>query len=107
VLRVPASRRTPQQAETIKAHVRSHELGALRREFALTLARRPLPEDLRRIELEQDLERASRPVAIDVPLALLRQDVEQSSRQLTQKRLTAVQDLTWALINTPSFLFNR
>jgi len=37
----------------------------------------------------------------------LRKDVDLSKHQLEEKRLTAAQDLTWALINTPSFLFNR
>jgi hypothetical protein len=37
----------------------------------------------------------------------LRQDAEQSKIQVANKRLTGVQDLTWALVNTPAFLFNR
>ena len=35
-------------------------------------------------------------------------NLEQASKkQLENRRLTATQDLTWALINSPSFLFNR
>ena len=30
-----------------------------------------------------------------------------SAKLIENKRLTGVQDLSWALINTPSFLFNR
>jgi hypothetical protein len=37
----------------------------------------------------------------------LRLDTAMSVRQLTDKRLTMAQDLAWALINNPAFLFNR
>ena len=33
--------------------------------------------------------------------------MDYSTRQSADRRLTAAQDLTWALINSPSFLFNR
>ena len=53
------------------------------------------------------LEEVSRPVPLDPVLAQLRLDVEQSKKQIGNARLTAAQDLTWALINSPAFLFNR
>ena len=40
-------------------------------------------------------------------LALLRKDVEMSIQQSVSRRLTAAQDVTWALINSPAFLFNH
>ena len=43
----------------------------------------------------------------DALLLQLRTDLEQSKSQLANPRLTAVQDLTWALINSPAFLFNH
>jgi hypothetical protein len=79
----------------------------LKLDFAVALARQPLPEDeeLKRLELE--LARATRAVPTDPVLVQLRKDVELSRQQLDDRRLTAAQDLTWALINTPAFLFNR
>jgi hypothetical protein len=40
-------------------------------------------------------------------LERLKVDAEQSEKQLQAERLTAAEDLTWALINSPAFLFNR
>jgi len=44
---------------------------------------------------------------LDPLLARLEQDVKFSTRQLEQSRLTVAQDLAWALINSPEFLFNH
>jgi hypothetical protein len=53
------------------------------------------------------LEKVSAPIKLDPILVQLRIDAEASKRQITDKRLTVVQDLAWALINNPAFLFNR
>ena len=37
----------------------------------------------------------------------LRKDVEMSVKQAAFRRLTAAQDVAWALINSPAFLFNH
>ena len=49
----------------------------------------------------------SQPVPVDPRLAQLQSDLAMSTRQLTDKRLTAAQDIAWALINSPAFLFNH
>jgi hypothetical protein len=46
-------------------------------------------------------------VPLDPSLERLRKDTDLSAVQLKNQRLTATQDLTWALINTPAFLFNH
>ncbi|MFN0068395.1 MAG: DUF1549 and DUF1553 domain-containing protein, partial [Limisphaerales bacterium] len=107
ILKVPAAQRNDAQRGRLLAHLRGQQPEMLHRDFAVELARRPLPEDERQKELELNLARAARPVPVDPVLVQLRQDVELSSHQLAQKRLTATQDLAWALINTPAFLFNR
>ena len=53
------------------------------------------------------LEFAQRPVQPDPALVDLRRDLEMSVQQATARRLTAAQDITWALINSPAFLFNH
>ncbi len=43
----------------------------------------------------------------DAELVRLEKDLAQSQKQLDKLRLTAAQDLSWALINSPAFLFNH
>jgi hypothetical protein len=107
VVRVAARKRDEAQRAKLLEHIRGREVGMLRRDFILELARKPLAEDARLRELELDLERATRSVPVDPVLVELRRDYELSGRQMEHRRLTAVQDLAWALINTPAFLFNR
>ena len=73
----------------------------------LVTARKPLPTDQKINDYRAALTKASRPIFTDAALAQLRQDAELSARQMANRRLTSTQDLAWALINTPSFLFNR
>ena len=51
--------------------------------------------------------KAELPIKLDAKLVQIRLDAEQSKAQLANKRLTGVQDLAWALINNPAFLFNH
>ncbi len=99
--------RNDQQQSRLLTHYRTLDPEMLKLDFRAELARRPLPEDARLKELELELARATRPVLTDPVVVQLRKDVELSAQQLDRKRLTAAQDLTWALINTPAFLFNR
>ncbi len=59
------------------------------------------------VRIRKKLKRVSLPVPDDAVVARLEKDLSQSEKQLTNRRLTATQDLAWALINSPSFLFNR
>lgn len=44
---------------------------------------------------------------LDPEWVRLTQSVTAGTDQYKNERLTGAQDLTWALINSPSFLFNR
>ena len=74
---------------------------------ALTNAKKPRPADPKVAELEADIKEAEKPLPQDYKLAQLRKDAGLSEQQKNQKRLTAAQDIAWAIINTPAFLFNR
>jgi WD40 repeat protein/mono/diheme cytochrome c family protein len=78
-----------------------------KRTAALAEAQKPLPVDPKLKELRDKLAEVSQPVPVDPRLAQLRGDVAMSVKQLGDKRLTAAQDIAWALINSPAFLFNH
>jgi len=58
-------------------------------------------------ELKAALAKAEEHIHIDPYLVQLRVDAGASSKQSENKRLTVVQDLTWALVNSAGFLFNH
>lgn len=74
---------------------------------ALTAAQTPIPDDPGVVAMRRSIEELSKPIPIDATLLSLRTDAEQSKQQLQNVRLTAAEDLVWALINSPAFLFNR
>ena len=59
------------------------------------------------VQRRQTLASVSMPIPDDAILVQLNSDVKYSAEQLEQRRLTMAQDLTWALINSPAFLFNH
>ena len=76
----------------------------------LWAAKGPFPAinpDKKMGELKKALEYAQIPIEEDPRLVRFRRDVEMSAGQAENPRLTAAQDLTWALINNPAFLFNH
>jgi len=74
---------------------------------ALANNNQPLPPDATQEQKKAQVAELSKATPIDAKLAQLRADVTISEQQLGNKRLTAVQDLTWALMNSPAFLFNH
>jgi len=99
--------RSSEDSELLRRHVESHDAEFLKLQQAVVVARRPVPEDPRIKELQMAITKASDLVRTDPVLVQLRSDAQFSVRQLTDSRLTAAQDLAWALINHPAFLFNR
>jgi WD40 repeat protein len=99
--------RTEAQRNTLLAFHRAIDPEYRGRLDALNASRAPLPADAHLKELQARLEAAGKPLPLDPRLASLRADVEMSIKQAIDRRLTAAQDITWALINSPSFLFNH
>ena len=107
VLKIEAAQRSPDQIQIVKDYVNSHDPDQLKLEQALTVAKKPLPDDPKLKELQGVLARVSESVKIDPALVQFRIDAEASARQVGNTRLTSAQDIAWALINHPAFLFNR
>ncbi len=107
VLSIPAADRTAAQREALAAYQRSSDVGLHKKQQALAKAQLPVPEDAQLKKFKAALAAAELPVLLDPKLAQLRADAALSETQLTNQRLTGAQDLAWALLNTPAFLFNR
>lgn len=102
-----APRRTPEQNAVLTQHFLNQFRDYQAQRKVLANARRPVPVDPQLIALEAKHVDAQKPIVLDPKLVQLRRDAELSARQLANKRLTNAQDLAWALINSPAFLFNH
>ncbi|RMF42650.1 MAG: DUF1549 domain-containing protein, partial [Planctomycetota bacterium] len=103
----PTSGRTEQVLAPLVAYLKKSDGKWLELEAALAEARQPVPPDAELVGLQTKAKLLEVETPEDPALVQLRKDVEQSARQLKNRRLTIAQDLTWALINSPAFLFNH
>ncbi len=106
-VRAPAGERTPEQAAAILDYHRNTDAEFWIRKQAVVDLSGPLPADSKLTALHAALAQAEIPLSLDPYLIQLREDAKAAGRQNVNKRLTVVQDLTWALINSPGFLFNH
>jgi hypothetical protein len=106
-VRAPAGQRTPDQSAAVIDHFRASDAQFWKRKQTLATAREPIPVDPKFTELKKNLATAEEPIRLDPKLVQLREDSKMSAAQQENKRLTAVQDLAWALINSSAFLFNH
>ncbi len=102
-----AEERTGEQQESLLSYFRKTSNDYRKRAAALAEAKKPLPPDPGIVAREAKIAQLEKPTPDDRRLVQLRLDVAASRRQLENRRLTAVQDLAWALINSPAFLFNH
>jgi len=107
ILAVAADQRTdPQKTELLK-YYRPLDVELKKLQQDLAQANKPRPVDPKLTQLRQQLTRANQALPVDPKLNQMRADVQMSAQQLETARLTFAQDLAWALINSPAFLFNR
>ena len=107
ILAVTEDKRSKKQSDQLLAYYKKEESGYQSRLAAVNSAKKPLPVDPELQKLRDQSTKAQTAVQDDKKLVELRRIVETSRQQLENRRLTAAQDLTWVLINTPAFLFNH
>jgi len=107
LLNIPQEKRTAEQTTTLFTAFKGRDAELIKKKAALATANKPLPADTKLQEFQRKIKLAKLPVSDDPALVQLRKDVEMSNKLQANKRLTAAQDITWALINSPAFLFNR
>ena len=107
LLAKPAAQRTKDETDALEKVVRATDPELAKRTKELADAKAPRPIDPRLKELQDSVKRLGEPLPADVKLANLKRASELSAKQLENARLIGAQDLAWALINNPAFLFNR
>lgn len=106
-IKTPAAKRTAEQKAALVTHFLDQARDYQTTKKTLAAAKRPLPVDTQLVALEAKHQSSQSPITLDPKLVQLRRDADLSAKQLGNKRLTAAQDLAWALINSPAFLFNH
>jgi hypothetical protein len=107
VLAKDAKTRTDPDRQLLLAQLRKADKGFPKLQADLAAAQQPAGQDARMKELETQLAAAQQPLTIDPKLQQMRRAVALSEDQLKNKRLTVAQDVVWALINNPAFLYNH
>ena len=107
ILALDPALRTAAQRDALSAYVRTTDGEWRKKVDALNASKAPLPPDPTLVRLKARSDEAGKPLAVDPRLAQLRKDAEMSIAQAAARRLTAAQDVAWALINSPAFLFNH
>ncbi len=106
-LGVESGQRSAQQGKALLAWVGENDAEYQNRRWTAKGPFPGLPPDKKMEELQKALKYVNIPIEVDPKLLSYRKDVEMSAGQAKNIRLTAAQDLTWALINNPAFLFNH
>jgi len=99
--------RRPNDIKVLRKFFNENDASTKALKTALANAKKPLPADPKLKELQDAVTRASRPLPLDPRLMVLNRAVDLSTQQLADKRLYGAQDIAWALINNPAFLFNH
>ncbi|MEE3219325.1 MAG: hypothetical protein VX257_03635, partial [Planctomycetota bacterium] len=107
ILAVAGGQRTDKQKGDLLNYYRGIDAELKNLQTAVVEAKKPRTMDPKLKELRNLVTAAEQPLPVDPRLGQLRADVETSKKQLENARLIGAQDLTWALINNPAFLFNH
>ena len=104
---LPPGERSQEQREQLMEIMMQEDPAYQQATRQLVSAIQPISRPPELLKLDTELEENKKPVEDDPALVRLRSDVHMSKLQMNNYRLTAIQDLAWALINSPAFFFNH
>jgi WD40 repeat protein len=107
ILKVEPAKRNKKQNDDLTKFIRAGDGKLKQLQVALANAKKPLPQDVGEKQRRDALSKASIAVPIDPDLLEIRRIAQTSDQQMKNRRLTIAQDVSWVLINSPAFLFNR
>ncbi len=107
ILLTEKGNRTEQANNLLTDYLTKTDAAIKKAQAGIATAQTAVPPDAKLVALEKRKAELSKPTVDDPQLVQLRNDAKQSTQQLERIRLTAAEDLTWALINSPAFLFNH
>jgi hypothetical protein len=103
----PAAARDAKQQAALAKYLSTTDTDLRAKREGVAAAQMPLPADPKLAALKAAVAEANKPIAIDPKLLQLRLDMAMSAKQVGNPRLTGAQDVVWALVNSPAFLFNH
>ena len=107
IFAIATDKRNDDQHKRLADYFKEQDKDLAAKNKELGEAKKKRPEDSKLTELKAILAKVEQPLTVDPKLAELRRALELSEGQQKTVRLTAAQDIAWALINSPAFLFNR
>jgi len=107
ILAVARDQRDQGQKDALQKYFRENDGELKRLQGLLAEAQKPREMDPKLKELGEAFDKLAALPPVDPQAERMRRDLELSAAQLAKRRLTAAQDIVWAIINTPAFLFNH
>lgn len=104
---VPEKERKADKIKTLLTYVEKSDAKWNELRGKVATAQAPVPPDQPLVTLQKEIAELEKPTVDDAKLVQLRADFAASTQQVSNRRLTIAQDLAWALINSPAFLFNH
>ena len=110
VVKLPLAERSEKDRVDLEDFYKANDADRIKLDEGIKVAEQPIKVDKEMMRLRQLRNRVAalgKPLPKDPQLAELERAIDLSRRQLENPRLTVAQDIAWALINNPAFLFNR